>query len=251
MKLKIKYYISIIICSNIIGNIIAYLFDNMIPFKNNKDLVFDCNSSQIKGSTKAQIFFGIYESAEYRFCKKYIDINSNVIELGSSIGLISTIISKYKKPKKIITVEANPDLINVIESNFNRNNVINYTIINKAISSSNKNKFWFCYGNDNTTGYISLNSTLDSIPVDSTTLLDILKFYTFKTYTLVCDIEGAEVNILFNDTSAFSNCNLMIIELHEVNYNDKIYHIDELLKQITKIGFKQIDRYGNSFVFSK
>jgi hypothetical protein len=134
---KIKSLIAKIICSTLVGKIIERILKNKIPFMHMKDLVFDCSSDLINPVTKAQIYFGIYESAEYRFCAKYIDQKSIIIELGSSIGLISTVVSRMKNPQQIISIEANPYLIGIIETNFLINKVVNYKIINNGATITN------------------------------------------------------------------------------------------------------------------
>jgi FkbM family methyltransferase len=251
MSLKIKLILAKFLCSNFLGNLIAYFFHNSIPSLVFRGLKFDCSSNQISSSVKAQIFFGIYESAEYRFCKKYVPFNANVIELGSSIGLISSFLSQNKSPKTIIAVEANPELKSVIASNFKLNGATNYKIINKAIGLDKSENLWFSRGCDNTTGVISDKQSFGAIKVECTTLSDLIEEENFGNYILICDIEGGEVDILQDTGSGLDRCDLMIIEIHRVEREGRKYSIDDIVDEILAKGFKNLDRYGNTFVFSK
>lgn len=251
MSIKIKVAVAKILCSHFVGMIIAFVFRNKVPSLLIKGLKIDTSSPQIASNTKAQIFFGIYESAEYRFCKKYIPINANVIELGSSIGLISSFLSHNKSPKKIIAVEANPELKPVIASNFVLNFVTNYKIINKAIGLGKSENLWFSRGSDNTTGFISHKQSLGAIKVECTTLSDLIGEENFDNYVLICDIEGGEVDILQDTGNGLDRCDMMIIEIHRVEREGCEYSIDDIVDEIQGKGFKIIDRYGNTFVFSK
>ena len=53
----------------------------------------------------AKIFFGLWESAEIRYSKKYAK-SDVVIELGSSIGVTLALLSNIKKNTKFICLEA-------------------------------------------------------------------------------------------------------------------------------------------------
>ena len=251
MLIKLKVVVAKILCSDIVGRIIASVYQNKLPSLVIRGLKIDASSSQIAPSTKAQIFFGIYESAEYRFCKKYIPRNANVIELGSSIGLISSFVSKAKCPQNIIAVEANPELIPIIASNFTLNGVKNYKIINKAIGFDQSENLWFSKGSDNTTGVISDKQSDGAVKVHCTTLSDIVTQEDFGAYVLICDIEGGEVDILKDKNNGLRSCDLIIMEIHTTERSDRTYSIDEIADDIIAIGFKVLDRYGNTFVFSK
>lgn len=55
----------------------------------------------------ALIFFGIWESAEIRFSKRFVDTET-VIELGSSIGVTLGVLGKKLNNVRFICVEASP-----------------------------------------------------------------------------------------------------------------------------------------------
>jgi hypothetical protein len=52
-------------------------------------ILFDLRSNGVNDTSIAQFYFNAYESAEIRFISKYLKTDLPVIELGSSIGVIS------------------------------------------------------------------------------------------------------------------------------------------------------------------
>jgi FkbM family methyltransferase len=85
---------------------------------------------------------GIVESAELRFVQKYVPTNSTILELGSSIGVVASFLAAYKNPKRMILVEAYPDLIPLLKDNLTLNNATNFKILNAAISSTKKDLYF-------------------------------------------------------------------------------------------------------------
>ena len=71
-------------CSSAIGALIASFLRNRIR---NRGIVIDTSPSAFTSVVKAQLAFGIYESAEIRFIRKYLKGYSRVLELGASLGV--------------------------------------------------------------------------------------------------------------------------------------------------------------------
>ena len=95
--------------------------------------------------------------------------------------------------------------------------------------------------NDNTTSHISEND-------ESGTLVATIQLNSItpeKPYTLVCDIEGAEVALLKEDKKALKNCVQLFIELHETTYNGRFYSYEDLINLLIMNGFIFRSRDGN------
>jgi len=88
---KLKLLIAKILCSSLMGVCINTIFRGVLPLKGCRFYVKNLDSK-----IKASIFWGIYESAEIRFIKKYIDDQYDIVDLGSSIGVSSVFIGKEK-----------------------------------------------------------------------------------------------------------------------------------------------------------
>lgn len=245
MKQQIKIIIAGFLTKPFFGYLIKATSKNFI-LKNK--LKFNINPDQVSYSTIASLFWGFYESSEIRYVKKYLRSDLPLIELGTSLGVISTYCRAVNK-NKLICVEANPTLIPSIEKNFQLNKIENYTIINAAIGYSDK--MFFERGHDNVSGKLSYEFNERSIEVNMISLSSILTDFNIEEYILICDIEGGEVQILQNDSLALKNCKQIIIETHEGEYNRLKFCPASLKDSILNLGFTLVDEYGPNYVFEK
>lgn len=204
------------------------------------------NYSLVSDIEAAKIFWGVWESSEIRFSKRFAKTNT-IIELGSSVGVTLGVLSKFCTKTNFFCVEASPLNFQKLKSLTkilpNKNN---YTLINKAIAY-NKKKVQFNF--TSTTGskinhiYFNKNSY-----VPTTTLSYIIKNYNIKyPYTLITDIEGAEAEIFFKDSSALKYCTCIIAELE----NSASFSINDQILKLSNLGYIINEMYGNVFVFSK
>ena len=59
-----------------------------------------------------------YKSAEYRFAMRYVPTDCDMVELGASIGVMTSHLARRMEPgKQLIAVEADARLIPLIERN--------------------------------------------------------------------------------------------------------------------------------------
>ncbi len=252
--LAIKVKIGTLITQPAIGNFLARIFKNRIPAGG---CIIDTASPLITPTIKACLFWGLYESAEIRFVGHYLRRDLDVIELGSSLGVVACHIRKrIDATRRLICVEANPDLAPLIKQNLRINGLAtNVDVVSKAIdyTHGSGNTALFVRGRSNLAGVVSLRASANrGLKVDRTTLLQILKESRIGNYALVCDIEGAEAGIILRDKEALLRCKLMIIELHETILSEKPLSIDSLEKSLRSIhDFKLVARHGRVFVFER
>jgi FkbM family methyltransferase len=247
---KIKSVIANFLESDFVGKLIGLIFQDKIPFNGT---IIITKSGLITPSTKGAIFCRIYESAEVRFVKKYLKQSYDVIELGSSIGVIACQVGKrIHRKNKIICVEANPYLKEVIEENLKYNKVESFEIISCAINYNTENEHVnFLCGKRNVDGRLSSSEVHGSIKLPKSTLSSILKQFSIKDFVLICDIEGSEVELLINDINSLDNCKQIIMETHNTVYKGKTFYSEDIEKLITDAGFKRIDKYGGNLVFER
>ena len=202
--------------------------------------------SLVSDKDAAKIFWGIWESAEIRFAKRFA-FSSTIIELGSSVGVTLGVLSNIRQHTKFICIEAsleNFEKLNSLKLLLPTNN--EYILVNKAIAYGvDKVCFEFTTAtgskiNEKTTGLGSY--------VDATTLSDVLEENQIDSeYTLLADIEGAEEAVFFKDEAALKKCVLIIAELE----NTSSHTIDEQISKLQDIGFRLTERYGCVVVMSR
>lgn len=177
----------------------------------------------------------------------------DVIELGSSAGVVSSFIAGNMDPqRKLVCIEANPKMLPYINGNLDTyaQYRTNCFLLNKAI----------VYGVDHVKFSIRDNHTSSSIArhaddqnnesivqVEGITLGGILDFQGIDEFVLVSDIEGAEYELIKNDKAALAKCQQMIIELHSDEGGR--FTVDSLVDDIKSLGFEQVGRDGHVFVF--
>ena len=240
----LKIWIAKGLCAAWIGRLVSWIYADQIPFHGTRIFTHD---PQMKSKTKAMLFWKMYESSELRFVKKYIDSSYDVIELGGSIGAVSIQIGKKINGRKLISVEANPSLLKIQRNNLVANGIINFKQINAAYGSEKK-PVWFASGVENTLGKISEEGIGNGFFVETISLSSIIKAYDLSDYVLVCDIEGAEIDLLLHEKEALRRCKLMVIETHDTIDQNRHYSPEEMKTMLLQMGFEWIDQHGVNLV---
>jgi FkbM family methyltransferase len=240
---KIKYK-SQAIFLNLLGGILRELHNNKIPYKN---LRINTNSSLVNNKTVALIYFGKYEKDELEFVLKYLPKELPIIELGTSLGFVALNAIKQTN-NKIICLEANKKLISLIEDSFELNSVASnqYQILNCALSNK-KEKLYFSDRGSNELG--KLVEFSENV-IEAIQLEEVAKLIPEQEYVLISDIEGAEINFLKTESHSLNKCKMMIIELHDTEYEGEKYVINDLVEMIIAKRFELIEQSNNTYVFS-
>ena len=67
---------------------------------------------------------------------------------------------------------------------------------------------------------------------------------------LVCDVEGAELDLFQNERKSLSRVHLLILETHLHIYPKKIFDLQQLLQNIEKLGLIEIERSESVICFA-
>ena len=243
IPLSIKKILIKIIVNSFIGKLIKISGIKLNLFGG----VFDY--STVTAKEAASIFFGVWESAEIRFAKRFA-LSKTIIELGSSVGVTLGVLSNTLDNRKFICVEASKKnykkLIHLKKFLPRKGN--EYILLNKAIAYGVSHvhfKHTSTVGSKITEGNVKSNT---SYALSAITLSEILNQNAIKgSYTLITDIEGAESEIFFKDKIALKNCEIIIAELENVQK----YTVEKQISELVKLGFKICERYGNVIVMTK
>ncbi len=254
---RIKFLFFNLLCNPVMGSIIQSTFGDSVPDIRWKGFRFFIDKHRVAKRFTASIFWGFYESSEIRFVEKFLDKDRDVLELGSSIGVVSShIAAKLNKSSRLVCIEANPQLLDSINTNITRHIAkdASFQVINCAISYDVE-KVHFASTSNNTDTRVKKNkssTSSDEIVVDARTLSSILKETDLGEYTLVSDIEGSEVEIFMNETDCLQKCRQLFIELHDTSYRDQSYTpqgVAELIQ--SRHGFKLVSQHGPVYYFNR
>ena len=243
-----------VLCNAVTGKIISLLFNYNIPNIRYGLKKYVTPKNYCNDTVRAMIFFGFYESAEMRLIQKFIPKDLPVIELGSSLGIVSSTVNQHINiDTNYICVEANPFLKDYIKKNILNHNPtkINFSIINAAIAYNTSGKIEMNISSNNTESSLIKEAKINN---PNAIVLDAISLNSLITepYTLICDIEGAEIDIFKNDAVSLSKCKHLFIELHTTTYENTIYSVVDLQEIIINhLGFNLIKKDGNVFYFNK
>jgi FkbM family methyltransferase len=198
-----------------------------------------------------QLSTNAYERPEREAIRRYLNPNLTTVELGASIGVVTCVLRHTLSPgARLISVEANPRLMEQVNYNLYRNGLNSKVIVINYAIAYNTRVAHLQLSDQTTSGRIanSTSNQQDLVIVPAITLTDLLEKYEVEDYTLVSDIEGGEYDFLLRDAAALERCKQIIIELH----NSPQASIDELNKYIREtLSYELLFRDGSVFVYGR
>jgi FkbM family methyltransferase len=250
MILKLKFFVFRFLCNDFTGSLLQRLFRHSIPDIRWRGFRFSLPAKGVNKINVAAIFWGFYESSEIRMIRKFFDGNSDVVELGSSLGVVgSHIVSRLKPGKRLISVEANPLLVANIAGNLGRfaGPGVQFKVLNNAIGYQGGRAVMRISDDNTETRMIEKPGELSAndLEIDTITLSRIIETEGLSDFTLVCDIEGAEIGIIQSDPQSLKRCRHLFIELHTTSWEGRRFSPEELLsKLVGELGFQLISNHG-------
>lgn len=170
-----------------------------------------------------------YESSKRELIKQYMQSNLPVIELGGGLGLVSGFISEQLDIEvNHVIVEADPAFMDSCRVN--------------AITERRASK----------THVVQKAVAYDTSGAAACKLADLrLQIDDNEGYTLVCDIQGAEFDMIEQDKEALETCKLAIIEVHPDAFESHGCSLSEFLALVREAGFQQVDHVENIYAFAR
>ncbi|MEL6915460.1 MAG: FkbM family methyltransferase [Pseudomonadota bacterium] len=160
-----------------------------------------------------------YEGGEVLALREGLRPGDRVLELGAGVGLLSTIAATTEGVDSVVAVEANPEMIPLIEETHRLNGADNVTLLNGVVTPSDGDKVSF---------YLRRDFWASSMEPDSRPYVRAVDIRTFGIEKLiadhdptviVCDIEGGELGLF--DGVDLSNVRLMVMEFHPKVYGQR------------------------------
>lgn len=243
----LKAAVSSVATSAVVGRWIGRLTSGRATFRGHSVFL----PTTVAGPIRASVFWGLYEKAEATFVERYVPVGQVVVELGSSLGIVATVIAR-RQPRSMVCVEANQTLVESIKRNLALSAPAGVgTVINRAIDYTGTPTVRFTVDDNSLISSVrrSTGASERTVEVPTATLSTILAEQQIGSYVLVMDIEGAEVGVLIKDAVAFRNCSLIVAELHAGSFEGIDYSIEDLVSRFRELDFDVIDRRGPVCVF--
>jgi FkbM family methyltransferase len=193
-----------------------------------------------------------YEQHEAAMINSHLAKNTNVIELGGCFGIISAVIRKRIGPTaKHLIVEARADLAEICAQNAKQNCESNATeLVIGVIDYSGAKNVMFALGKNAHEGHIG-GSTENGIIIETVKLSSLARRMPEGPFALICDIEGAEMQLFENEGDILARLSLLLIETHPTVYPNAEISERNMLDYIRAAGLKEIERSGNVICFSR
>lgn len=152
--------------------------------------------SAISDQLVQHISAGTYEREESMLIGNIVQRGERILEIGGGLGYLSTLAMGTGKVEALISYEANPKLIPLIQKTWSlnghagecRNSVITNTSSGRKIDFYLRRDFWASSLSPEPYGYEEV------VQVETTNFQELLD--TFKPTLIICDIEGGE-GVLF------------------------------------------------------
>jgi FkbM family methyltransferase len=239
-----------VLCSTAVGDALRRFFRGKIPHRGHRILV---DSQRVPPRTVAYIYFGLYERAEIDLVARFLPPDHDVVEFGASLGVNSCCIaSKLMMGRRVVCVEADPDLARLASRTIALNGYVDrVTIVNAAVDYTGAARISLHRGDDTLSASIfgPKGTVGGKIDVDTLTLRKLLDDWAIGEYSLVTDIEGAELAVLVDDREALKRCRAIIIEIECCVYRGESYSRSRIRDMIVELGFVEAYAYGPCAAF--
>jgi FkbM family methyltransferase len=202
--------------------------------------------SDLEENVRVPLLMNEYEKEEREAVKRFLNRSLPVIELGGSLGVVSCVINKrLAHPEKHVVVEADPNIVPKLTAN-RELNACKFEILNCALAYD-ADEVAFAISHDTRGGGIYVQGT-GHVTVRTVTLQKLAQERGFSRFTLVCDIEGSEVDLVAREKDLLASAvDTFILETHpKVSGAERVA---AMLRDLKSLGFETADANTGTFVF--
>ena len=197
---------------------------------------------------------GHYEKKEAEAARKRLREGMKVLEIGAGLGFVTSICAQIAGAENVVSVEADPKMLDPIRGNLARNGHGDVTLIHGAVVPGE-------YQDDTVMfrpGTLFWGGSLPQVPTSADRLVDVpaLQLTTLlkqvRPKFVMMDIEGAEQHLFYQPWPRFVR--FVVLELHPSKYDDNAIHrimqcmgasglaYDPVSSNGTTLGFKRFRR---------
>lgn len=178
-------------------------------------ILISAPSDVITPSIAQALSSGAYEAEEARIVSRALKPCDRVLEIGSGLGFVSTLIAKDDRTATLIAVEADPRLARKAAETLRANGQTDAEVLNGVLAPNasegdtatfyQRADFWMSSLTETDVPYEK------AIKVPVIAMNEMLRQRAISC--IVCDIEGAEVALL--DSADLTSVDRVVVELHD------------------------------------
>jgi FkbM family methyltransferase len=189
-----------------------------------------------------------YEREEADLIQRHLPPDIPVVELGGSIGVVSALVrSRLARGVKHVIVEANPALVDICRENAERGDASATEVVNAALGYG-ATVLRFALGDNIHANHLVTEgqSAKQVIEVQAITLSELVnRVDPDGDFSLVCDIEGGELDMVRNEGEVIGRAAVVIMELHPKAYPGGDADDASIGEVMRGIGFELVERIND------
>ena len=200
---------------------------------------FELDSHVITPSLEYMLLTGKHEAPERTLIRRHLNRALPLVEFGGAIGVVSCVANALLDDRsRHVVVEANPDLLPMLETNRRRNGG-QFVIEHGAIGyGSPVLRFPVALDVLESSTFVATAATVD---VPASSLRAVVDAHGFEQCNLVCDIEGAEVDLVREEGATLrQHVDVLIMEVHERVVGQDV--CDQMMRSLKGLGFELLER---------
>lgn len=196
-----------------------------------------------------QLDAGSYEAKEARFIQSYLPPGRDVLELGASLGIISSVIIG-RRPARLVSYEAVPSLVEIARQMVAHNHhEAPWELVHCAIADQDISEVSFAWSPKYTQGgSVARDPSTESgvtLRVPAVSLAGAIERHGLADSSwLVMDIEGMEWELALSQAEALRHFAGIIVECHDISDRERYVPHAKVLEEIARAGFDIVDRHG-------
>jgi len=204
---------------------------------------------------------GRYEAHEMNILREHFKPDNVIVEIGANIGYTAryALLEKLSANGLYVCIEPNPYVQKALQQNMQQGQMQapnkNFQIVQAAIccprldGGTGDFVFQRNLGSHLATKIInSVNDNVVKVPLRS--LSGVLSQVAPRGASMICDGEGAELEILKHDRQAFSKIRQIAIELHGPKITGQPETIEWMVSEFRKLGFSIRATKGDTLYFA-
>lgn len=200
-----------------------------------------------------QLDAGSYEAKEARYIRAYLPAGAHVLELGASLGIVSSIILG-RNPSRLVSYEAVGSLAEIARQVVSHNHPsAPWELVHCAIADEGVAEVAFDWSPEYTQGgSVARNGGPARLRVPAASLAAVIARHVFPDSAwLVMDIEGMEWELARHQAASLRHFAGIIVECHDVKDGGRSVPHLEVLDELAKAGFELVARRGQVSVLRR
>jgi FkbM family methyltransferase len=194
-----------------------------------------------------------YEAKEARFIRAYLPPGAEVLELGASLGIVSSIILG-RRPARLVSYEAVGPLAAVARQVVAHNHpAAPWELVHCAVADEGVSEVAFDWSPEYTQGgSVARSEGTARLRVPAASLAAVIARHGFpETAWLVMDIEGMEWELARRQAAALRHFAGIIVECHDVKDGGRSVPHVEVVGALVAAGFDLVARRGQVSVLRR